>query len=84
MANFGDAIQAILTKGIDAVAAVKLEKLRVNDPTPYNVGPYGQGSVVGQAAYGVSTTVSALAPMLVIGGLALVAVLVLPRLFRGK
>lgn len=77
---WSDAVQSILSQGLDAVKTVKLAQLQVSDPTPNTSSPGGKGSAVGQAAYGLSTTVSALAPLLVIGGLALGAVLLFKTL----
>jgi len=73
---FSDALQNILTKGLDVAQSIKLAQIQVSDPTPYTSAANGKGSAVGQAAYGLSTTVSALAPVLVIGGLVIGAVLV--------
>lgn len=78
--TFSEAIQDVLTKGIDAAKTIKLAQLQVNDPTYNTVGPNGVGSRVGQGAYGVSATLSTIPPMVWIGGAALLALLVVPRL----
>jgi len=78
--TLGESIQAVLTQGIDAAKTIKLAQLQVNDPTYNTVGPNGTGGRVGQGVYGVATTLSAIPPAVWIGGLALLALLVVPRL----
>lgn len=73
-----DAIQNVLTKGIDAAASIKLAQLQVNDPTYQTSGPNGQGVRAGQGAFGA--TLSTIPPMVWIGGAVLLGLLVVPRL----
>lgn len=78
--SLADSLQAILTKGIDAAAAIKTAQYQAQNPAGVVTGPNGQRSIIGQTSYGLTQTVSGLAPLLVVGGLVLVAVVLLPRL----
>jgi hypothetical protein len=54
--KIGEAVQQLLTQGLDAARQVKLAQLQVNDPTPYVTGPNGERVPVGsQAAFGMAS-----------------------------
>jgi hypothetical protein len=75
------AVERILTQGIGAVRDVQLGRLQVSDPNANIVGPFGNVARVNQAGAGLTQAVGALAPLLVVGGLILGAV-VLVRTLR--
>jgi hypothetical protein len=82
MSVFSDAVQSVLTQGLDAAKTVALARLQVNDPTPYVTGPNGQRVAVGQMG-GIAGAVSSIPPVVWIAGLLVVgAVVVLPLLRR--
>ena len=79
MASLLDAVQNVLTKGIDAAATVKLARLQVNDPTFNTVGPYGQSARAGQGTYGVGDAIASVPPVVWIGGAVLIVGLLIFR-----
>lgn len=46
----GEAIQSLLTQGLDAARQIKLAEFQVNDPTGSVTGPNGQRVTAGQSA----------------------------------
>lgn len=81
MSNFADALQSVLTSGLDAAKSVALAKLQVNDPTPYVTGPDGRRVPVGQMG-GFAGVVSAVPPVVWIAGALLIGAVVLLPLLR--
>jgi hypothetical protein len=77
--KIGEAVQQLLTQGLDAAAQVKLAELRVNDPTGYVTGPNGQRVQVGQSAGGALASVP---PVVWLGLVAIVGVVVILPLLR--
>jgi hypothetical protein len=77
-----DALQNVLTKGLDAVESVKLAQLRVNDPTGYTVGPNGQRVPVGQPAGGFTNALATIPPLAWVAVIGVVGVAVLLPLLR--
>lgn len=70
--NLGSAVQDVLTKGLDYAATIKLQQLRINDPTT-DVQGYGGTAKAGQAG-GFGTVFRSVPPAVwVLGGLGLVA-----------
>ena len=80
--SFAESLQAILTRGLDAAVAIKSAKYQAQNADGVVTGPNGERSVIGQTAYGITQTVSGIAPLLVVGGLVVAAALLLPRLLR--
>lgn len=79
--SIADAVQNILTKGLDAAQSIALAKLQVNDPTPYVTGPNGQRVPVGQS--GFTSALNSVPPLVWIAGLGIIgAVLLIPLLKR--
>jgi hypothetical protein len=81
MAKFADAVQQLLTQGLDAAAQIKLAQLRVNDPTPYVQGPNGERVPVGQQA-GFAGALNSVPPVVWLGLVAVVGVVVVLPLLR--
>ncbi len=80
--NIGEAVQQLLTQGLDAATQVKLAQLQVNDPTPYVTGPNGERVAVGQSAF-FGGSLAAVPPWVWLAGLAVVGgLVVLPLLKR--
>jgi hypothetical protein len=79
--KIGEAVQALLTQGLDAAAQVKLAELRVNDPTPYVTGPNGQRVAVGQSAGGLGA-LSSVPPVVWLGLVVVVGVVVVIPLLK--
>lgn len=80
--TFSEAVQNVLTKGLDAAQSVALAKLQVNDPTPYVQGPNGQRVPVGQQS-GLSGAIASIPPVAWIALIGVIgAVVVLPLLRR--
>jgi len=78
--KIGEAVQQLLTQGLDAAREVKLARLQVNDPTPYVTGPNGERVAVGQQAFG--GIVAGVPPWVWLLGLAAVGGLVVLPLLR--
>jgi hypothetical protein len=68
-----DAIQNVLTKGLDVAGQVVQTKLQVNDPTFNTVGPNGRGGKAGEGSYGAS--LDAVPTYVWVGGAAVVLLL---------
>lgn len=79
--KIGEAVQDLLTRGLDAATQVKLAQLHVNDPTPYVTGPNGQRVPVGQQA-GFAGALSSVPPVVWIALLGVVGVVVVLPLLR--
>ncbi len=79
--KIGEAVQDLLTRGLDAAAQVKLAELRVNDPTPYVTGPNGQRVPVGQPG-GISGALASVPPVVWLGLVAVVGVVVVVPLLK--
>lgn len=77
----GEAIQDLLTRGLDAARQVKLAQLQVNDPTGYVTGPNGERVPIGQRG-GVAGAVSSIPPVVWIGLVGLVGVVVVWPLLK--
>lgn len=80
MAKFSDAVQELLTKGLDAAAQIKLAKLQVNEPGGYVTGPNGERVPVGQQAF--TGALSTVPPVVWIALLGVVGVVVVLPLLR--
>jgi hypothetical protein len=78
--NIGEAVQELLTKGLDAATQVRLARLQVNDPTPYVTGPNGERVPVGQQ--GFTGALSSVSPVVWIALAGVVAVVVVLPLLR--
>ena len=76
-----DALQNVLTKGLDAAAQYKTAQLQVTDPAGYVVGPNGQRVPAGTGG-SFATQLSALPSWVWLAGLGLVGALVLIPLVR--
>lgn len=79
--KIGEAVQQLLTQGLDAAAQVKLAELRVNDPTPYVTGPNGERVPVGQQG-GFASVVSSVPPVVWIALVGVIGVVVVLPLLR--
>ena len=78
--KIGDAVQRLLTQGLDAATQIKLARLQVNDPTPYVTGPNGERVPVGQQR-GFAPALSNVPPLMWVAGFLVIgAVVVLPLL----
>ena len=82
MASIADALQSVLTQGIDAAKSIKLAELQVNDPALNSVGPYGVGGRSGQGIYAGSAALAAVPPLVWYAGAALLAFVVVSRSLR--
>ena len=80
--SFADALQSVLTSGLDAAKQVQLAKIQANDPSPYVVGPNGQRVPAGQMA-GFAGVVNSIPPVVWVAGALLIgAVVIIPLLRR--
>jgi hypothetical protein len=79
--KIGDAVQQLLTQGLDAAAQIKLAKLQVNDPTPYVTGPNGERVAVGQQA-GFAGALGSVPPVVWIALVGVIGVVVVLPLLR--
>lgn len=79
--KIGEAVQDLLTRGLDAAKQVKLAQLQVNDPTPYVTGPNGERVPIGQRS-GLAGVVSSVPPVVWIGLVGLVGVVVVWPLLK--
>lgn len=76
-----DAIQAVLTKGLDAAEQVQLAKLQINDPTGYVTGPNGTRVAAGQQS-GIVQQLNKVPPLVWIAIIGVVGAVVLIPLLR--
>jgi hypothetical protein len=79
--KIGEAVQQLLTQGLDAAARVKLAQLQVNDPTLTSTGPNGTRAPVGQGA-GFTGALSSIPPVVWIALVGVVGVVVVLPLLR--
>jgi hypothetical protein len=80
--KIGEAVQQLLTQGLDAAAQVKLAELRVNDPTGYVTGPNGQRVQVGQQAGGLGGALAGVPPVVWLGLVVVIGVVVVVPLLK--
>lgn len=79
--KIGEAVQELLTKGLDAAAQVKLAELRVNDPAPYVTGPNGQRVQAGQQA-GFAGVINSIPPIVWVALVGVIGAVVIVPLLR--
>jgi hypothetical protein len=80
--KIGEAVQQLLTQGLDAAREVKLAQLQVNDPTPYVTGPNGERVPVGGVANFGASIAAVPAWVWLLGLAAVGGLVVLPLLKR--
>lgn len=79
--KIGEAVQSLLTQGLDAARQIKLAEFQVNDPTGAVTGPNGQRVTAGQMA-GIGGALGSVPPVVWLGLVAVVGVVVIVPLLK--